>query len=381
MESITQQRILREDTKIFCTYIFFIIMTFTKAVGMSSQNKIFYILAGIATLFWCVGVLCTSYKLNDWLKNIAIMASALVSMYITHSPLVVMLAMSLIILKDMNIENIIKAMGVTWLAVIIVATIGTILGIIPFRTYPDENLYIWIYPGHNPFHEAIALFFLYYYIVKGKATYLSAIIFTIINVVLFKLTTSSGGFIIGMAIICGYTLWHHTSTREKLWKVLSYVMLLANVALVIFSFVIGIMYHKGNVWSDRWDHIFTNRVHVMRDMLDAYDILPFGNRLTGRIDYELMDNAFLDILIEYGFVIFLLIIVMYVLVLRKFFICKKYKEIMNCSIMFAYGIVEQMMRNCFLNFTLLYFAWVIWGSLKEDTDIKEKKLEEDTSYI
>ena len=381
MRSVTEQRKLRDDIKVFCTYIFFILMTFSKSMGMSSQDKAYYCIAGISTLVWCVGVLCMQYKTRDLIVIAILMAIALISLYITHSPVIVMLAMSLIILKDMNIGNVIKAMGITWMAVIIAAMIGTVAGIIPFRTYPDEKIYIWIYPGHNPFHEAVALFFIYYYIVRNKATILSAVVFTIVNIVIFNLTTSSGGFIIGMAIILGYTLWHYTNKREGLWKILSICMLIANVALVIFSFIIGSMYHKGNVWSERWDHIFTNRVHVMRDMLDAYDILPFGNRLNGRIDYELMDNAFLDLLVEYGFVIFLAVMVMYGLVIRGFFIRKRYREIMNCSIMLAYGIVEQMMRNCFLNFTLLYFAWVIWDNWSEDTRTEEKAFEEDTSYI
>lgn len=345
----------------FCVYIFFILMTLTKVTGMDSTNKIYYVCAFISGVLASFVIVTGNYTKLDVLKIIIICGIPIIGFYYNHSLTIIMLALALSIVKDMNIESIIKTMGIVWITVIILAIIGTVLGIVPIRTFDDDHsIYKWFYPGHNPFHEAIVLFMIYYYMIRKKAYWYEAIIFGLVNIYLFKYTTSSGGLISSFLVIIGFTVWHYTNKNKKLWKILGILMIVGTYLMILFSFIIGILYDKNKPMFVMLDHFFTNRVHVMHDAFDLYPITLFGNKLDNRIGYVL-DNAYLDLFVEYGIAIFIAFLVLYTLLFFKLYKNNKYVEIMVCCIIMVYSIVEQFLRHCFLNFTLIYFGYVIWN--------------------
>lgn len=364
---------LRETVRNIGIYGYFLIMTGTKVCGLTSQNRLYYILAAVAVVLGFIGFICSSHEVKDIPRIVAICLVPIISFYFNHELPLLMLMAALVLLKDVKIDDVVKKMGMLWITVIVGAAILTLVGIIPFRTYPDEDLRIWYFGGHNTFHEAVTLAIMYYYVIRRKGNWYTAIIFGVITLWLYGQTTSDGGMLVAMLVIAGMTLWHYTKAKDVLWKVFSWLMCLGCVAITVFSFVIGIMYKAGDKMSEMWDKLFTNRVHIMRYVLDAYPITPFGHKLEGRLDYELLDNAYFDILMEFGVVTLILFVVMYVLVIRRFYVRKEYDRIIICCALFAYAVVEQLFRHCFLNFTLLYFAYIIWNKENVLDDVEDYK--------
>lgn len=359
-----RKNVLRE----YAIYGYFMFLTLANVWGLNSTDKLYYVLVGVAVVCWGFSQLLTKLSVNYVIKCVAIMALPLINFYYTHYLIFIILGMSLIALKDFEPNHIIKLMGKLWISFILLALLGTLVGLIKMNPFDGETgyEYRWFYNGSNPFHIAIVIFFMYYFIIRKEIKWFEFVIIFALNIGVYKFTISLGGLLAGIIVIVGFAIRNYTKQFDKLWKCFSWVMIILSYASVLLFLVSGFTYKKGNYLSDLLDKVFTNRIHTMRYILDAYPLTLFGHKMDGRAGYEMMDNAFFNILVSNGVVILLVILVLYGLLFYKLYKKKMYTEIMICTMFFAYGAIEQMFRNCFMNFTLLYFGYVIWKCGKED---------------
>ena len=358
----------KNEICLFNTYAFLLIMTLTKAMGLSTQDSLYFLMSKTGCAFWLIAFLFQKKQLKDWI-TVVITGAIIGCIYINNSSLVpVMFGMTIVILKDRDIDIVLKRMGMLWLTVTIAGGVLSLVGVIPIEYHGMHNKVKMFYPGPNTFHMSVCIAMAYYYLLHEKTNFIISAMLMFLNTGVFILSRSSGGVIIGYAIIILFSIWRYTKERAKLWQILVKLSGIMTTFLVAFSFIIGILYRADKPVFVKLDRIFTNRVHVMRDIFNAYPITLFGQKLDGRLEYELMDNVFLDVLIEYGIVFFLVFIIMSVLVVRKLYISKKYEMAVLYCIFMVYGVVEKGVRHCFMNFTLLYFSVILWNAscIKED---------------
>lgn len=363
---------LKKDIHIYSAYGFFIIMTLLKVLGYTTMNKVYYIGAGVAGISWLVSMATADYKLKDYLKCLAIFVVPVICFVFNHTLAMIMLAMALCLLKDIEVDKVIRYMAIVWLTIILTAFAGTLVGIIPMNVYVGEGagriVYRWFYYGQSQFQQAVMLAIIYYMVLRKNLTIIEGIILGALNYWAFVYSDSLTGLIIGYAFIAGFLLYRFTKQYDLLWKIFSVLMMVANVFLVVFSFVIAIMYNPDNVWSQRFDGFFTNRVHITHALFTEYPQSLFGQNIDNGIIGGVLDNAFADILMEFGIAMFALFIIMYAFTFRKLYKEKEYVKIMLCSAFLAAGMVEQLTRHCFQNFTLLFFAYVIWNRERQIND-------------
>lgn len=84
----------------------------------------------------------------------------------------------------------------------------------------------------------------------------------------------------------------------------------------------------------------------------------------------------MNILLQFGIVIWLIIAVLYCVTIRKAYINNDKRSMLICAIMLVYAFIEQFFQNCFMNVSFLVIVEYCWSRGKDSVTG-----ELDTGYI
>ena len=140
------------------------------------------------------------------------------------------------------------------------------------------------------------------------------------------------------------------------------------------SYLLAVLYKLGNPLFKELNKIMSDRIYWSALYLDSFKIRLFGQDISDFRKGRPFDNAYLRLLIEHGVIVFVIVITLYFLLIKKC-IEEKNAIALICAVVFIfYGISEGYLMDVSFNFTLLMFSKVIWKEPIANMALKQNKM-------
>lgn len=123
------------------------------------------------------------------------------------------------------------------------------------------------------------------------------------------------------------------------------------------------LYINGNAWATLANAITSGRLQLGERYMNLYHIRLFGQEIyssSNAESYMRLDNGYLNIILRFGLIFFLLFIVAHIICLHKLIKFEKYYECLTIVLFLTYGLTEAYIYNIFINFSLLYLSILMY---------------------
>ena len=359
----------KSNKKIIFFNIFIILFTISKAWGLDSSNRTYYVLAAIAAVFWVFALLGTKYEIKEILFSGMLLVVSAISLYCSGKIGAILPAMVIVAAKDTSIDDVIKVMMKCWIVTVSVKVLLVVLGFIPNEIREKTNelakgrdSYKMGYGHPNLFALAVAVcVLLVLYTYWNNIKWWWGLLIIAVATVVFIVSLSFTGTAV-MLLAAGWCLINCLVNRfEILNRIIDFLMIVVSAVFSLGMFVIvSITGINENLDAVLYKYT-SSRSWVSYDMMDKYPIKLFGQRFDGRAGYEIVDNAFLYTLIQLGIIMFCLMVIAYLFCIINTYKHRDTRRLFILAVFIAYGFMEQSFINPFINFSWLFIADMIWN--------------------
>lgn len=213
-----------------------------------------------------------------------------------------------------------------------------------------------------------------FYLRKNKLSWVSIIIFLALNVVIYYFTAGRTGFYLSVAVlalIALYKLVCKTRIIDKiiLNKPVSLFLIGLPIIFLLLTLLLTKLYNDGYGFAIKLNDFLSTRLLLQKNAIIERNITMFGQDIywfNAENIYIGVDNSYLYHLYNYGFVIFILAIVSYMLIIKKSTSKKDYPLLIIACIILIDAILEPYM----IDFKYNYFVFSIAYLFKENYNIK-----------
>lgn len=146
-----------------------------------------------------------------------------------------------------------------------------------------------------------------------------------------------------------------------------WLLILTPVILAVFSIVVILVYNPENAFLARIDSMLSGRLSIAKNAWNQYGVHLFGKNITWigyglgvtiQGDYNYVDNSYLQFLLNYGLLLWLMLLGGLCLLMRRFVIHSQGRNISALLMVLIMGLIEPYLINPFFNpfFALLFPA-------------------------
>lgn len=331
----------------------------------------------IAFVLCCVKILMTYYEKIEWIA-IAVLGALSVASYIcTKEKYVVYVTVLILAARNVDIRVVLSLIfeGVIISTVLIAIFAftglgGTVSETRDFGRGIVETRYMLGFSHANNLHGtiwyALALMVMLY---KDKLTWKTYTAVTVLNIVLYFFTHSKTGVVVAQLVIIGGLIYKYQNEKvfEKAWSyIVGGVIYALTIVLTLISVSVNPWDSYGKVLN-KLNDILTNRIKL------SYESAYIGDwhALTmGGSHKDTIDNGFVAVAAEYGWIIALVFVVFIAVLLYKSF---KKKDglllvVLITAIMYTFMERSYMINDAFLLSNLMYIvAMILIGARKAET--------------
>lgn len=367
IDQLTEKLGLRKKKFLFFN-IFIIIFTASKALGLDSTNKSYYLLAAVASVFWAFALLGTKYEMKEMLLCGLLLVMSAISLFCSGKIGVILPAMVIIAAKDTSIDDVIKMIMKCWLVTVAVKVALVVIGVIPNEIREKTNelakgrdSYKMGYGHPNLFAMAVAIcVLLVLYTYWDNIKWWWSLIIIAVAIAVFMVSLSFTGTLV-MLIAAGWCLINSLVNQFEMMRHIVNILMVAvsgifSSGMFIIVSILGI-----DEGIDAALYKYTSsRSQVSGNMMDLYPIKFFGQKFDGRAGYEIVDNAYIYTLIQLGIIMFCLMVIAYLCCIINSYKLRDTRRLFILAVLITYGFMEQSFINPFINFSWLYIADMVW---------------------
>lgn len=360
----------KSNKKIIFFNIFIILFTVSKAWGLDSSNRVYYVLAAIAAVFCVFALLGTKYEIKEILFSGMLLVVSAISLYCSGKIGAILPAMVIVAAKDISIDDIIKVMMKCWIVTVSVKVLLVVLGFIPNEIREKTNelakgrdSYKMGYGHPNLFAMAVAVcVLLVLYTYWGNIKWWWSLLIIAVATVVFIVSLSFTGTAV-MLLAAGWCLINCLVNRSDILnRIIDLIMIVVSAVFSLGMFVI-VLITGINEHLDAVLYKYTSsRSRVSYNMMNVYPIKLFGQRFDGRTGYEIVDNAYVYTLIQLGLIMFCLMAIAYLCCIVNTYKHRDTRRLFIVAVFIAYGFMEQSFINPFINFSWLFIADMTWSA-------------------
>ena len=359
----------KSNKKIIFFNIFIILFTISKAWGLDSSNRTYYVLAAIAAVFWVFALLGTKYEIKEILFSGMLLVVSAISLYCSGKIGAILPAMVIVAAKDTSIDDVIKVMMKCWIVTVSVKVLLVVFGFIPNEIREKTNelakgrdSYKMGYGHPNLFAMAVALcVLLVLYTYWGNIKWWWSLLIIAVATVVFIVSLSFTGTAV-MLLAAGWCLINSLVNQFEIMRRIVNILMIAVSA--IFSsgmfIIVSILGIDEAIDSVLYKYT-SSRSQVSGNMMDLYQTKIFGQKFDGRAGYEIVDNAYIYTLLQLGIIMFCLMVIAYLCCIINSYKLRDTRRLFILVVLIAYGFMEQSFINPFINFSWLFIADMIWN--------------------
>lgn len=367
---------------LFCLYIFVEILISTEITYLIKPiffSAIKYLFAG-ATLIFLL------FDIKDENKNINL-SIFLVLGYISLIILfkakilhILMLVTYMYLFRRRKLEDILKFTTPVLIIVYLITIFGSITGIYPNIDHNRQGLDRNALGFYTPtLGQSILLFIMLsrFYLKKNKFSWIEIAVFTVLNFVIYYFTAGRTGFYLAIAaiiIIAVYKLLYKTNIMNNIInnKAASIFIIALPVIFLALSLLLTKLYYDGYEFAIKLNDALSTRLLLQQNAFLERKITVFGQDIYWFNEENIyigVDNSYLYHLFNYGIIIFVLAIIMYMYILYTGVKNKNYPLLIVAGIILIDAIVEPYMLDFKYNCFMFSISYIFIGKENINTSI------------
>ena len=290
---------------IYLFYVFILINTFFKGIGLDNDSNIYFICLALGILILFLKLIKEKYTKRELVIIAISIIIGTTTFLITKRPTLFLTTLCLIGMKNVNIDDIFKKIFdirlITFFSVITLALLG-IIDNIKFEMWRNGEMstrYDLGFGHPNTLHLSLfILIALYIYNRYEKLNMFEYILLIALNFIIYHFSVSRTGLIVTLflIILCAITKIKSNKIRNIIIKLPTTIFII----LLAFSFITGILYGKVE-FINQLDKMFTGRIAYSNYYLQTYGFSLFGSNIQNDTN-ALFDNGYLYMYIQYGIV-------------------------------------------------------------------------------
>lgn len=347
---------------VYLFYIFILINTFFKGIGLDNDSKIYLI--GLIIGVFALGekLLNDKYTKKELIFIVISLLVGVATFLITKTPTLLLTCLCLSGMKNVDTNDILKKMYyvriVSFFGVIALSLLGIIDNekISMWRNGEVSERYSLGFEHPNMLHLTFFLLVaLYVYNNYEKLTIFHYGIIAGLNLILYHFSVSRTGMIVTMLLI----VFGMISKFKTINKIIVKLPIMIFIVLLIFSFVTGMLYGKVGI-MDKVNDLLTGRVAYSHYYLQTYGFSLFGNNIKNDTNAS-FDNGYLYMYIQFGIIGLTYLSVLYLKIFKKIMQEFDVKKAILSICFLIYIFTESFSPNIFMNIILLFVAETIFS--------------------
>lgn len=366
-------------------YAFWTVMLYAKALNLTSADWQLQLCILAAGIFWGLKFLCTEWDLKSAVVTTVLLCLGVLTYFGSRDTGILFTILAITGAKDVNLNRLIRY--IFWLKLLIfVATILMAVTGITENVYETvatneglvlKNRYYLGFIHPNYCHAALfILLALYSYLNFRKIGIWHLTVYVILNFILYLFTQSRTGLFL-IFIFCALLV---LLRRRRIFRFGKWIWTIAPVFCFGLSVVLGLRVDNSLALQDL-DFDLSGRLSALNIYLTRFSPTPFGT--TEVMEYmannEVLDNFYVRLLLQYGtgaFVFFLLGTSCLI-----YYLCKKGRAsaVLLVLSFLVLGLLEHFTQDAFLNVSLLFFIYALYGENPAEPFHKEEFGEDSSS--
>lgn len=351
-------------------YIFLGVISICKALGLSSNNRIYIITFALGTFLAIIKIINDKFTKRELIIMIMIGLVGIIDLFIGGTSTVLFTIVVLSCTKNINIKRVLKIFFWTKVWSILIMILFSGMGII-------ENNFIIHYRAGIGFvkrfcfgygHPNIAqlslaiIIILGYYLYPKKYNIIIIILLGSANYLLYKYTLSRTSFLISMFFLISIILYKYIKIYRS---ILLYISKNSTIIFFIVSIAIAILYERFNVIKVL-DVMVTGRFGYMNTIITNYIPPLFGSQKYNEV--VMFDNGYFTLLYEGGVLATIFFLYYLTKLTYKFYKEKKELELILIFFMSMLGFFESFYINIVMNCSLIFISHVLFKERKANNE-------------
>lgn len=209
----------------------------------------------------------------------------------------------------------------------------------------------------------------YFYLKYEKFDFRN-IFLMILALVVFYLLTNTRSFLIVMLFLILFMFFIYikrsfkinlTSIKKIMYKVFPVLF----IVITILSIYLIVLYENKNMFIIDLDELLSNRIKFAHNFYNNYSVNLFGNEFIGYNEWSVdnlyaLDNAFLNMLLQFGLLSFFIICKATNLLVKKAVEDKNTKLLLVIGLLFIYAFVETYYLRFVHNYIYIYLGKILF---------------------
>lgn len=359
---------------IYLFYVFILVNTFFKGIGLDNDSKLYFICLALASLALLFKILTDKYTKKEFIFIIVSIIVGISTFIVTKKPTLLLTVLCLIGMKNVSVDDTFKKMYYvrffTFFLVITLAFIGILdnTKIEMWRNGGNSIRYSLGYGHPNTLHMTLfILVALYIYNRYDKLKNIEYIVLIALNFFIYYFSVSRTGMILTLLLI---VLTIVSKLKFKtIQNIIIKIPVIIFIALLLISFITGILYEKVD-FMDEVNKFFNGRIAYSNYYLETYGFSLFGNNVQNDRN-ALFDNGYLYMYIQFGIAGFLYLTMLYFKIFKKIKKDKDLRKTILTICFLIYIFTESFSPNIFMNIILLFVAETIFLQKSKENVHKE----------
>lgn len=349
------------------------VMTASKALGMDSSNRMYYLMFGISCLLLLYKYCVTEYTLKEIAADITLAAAGIICFAVSRDMTVMLLAMTVIGLKGCSFKEMVNTAFYIRLSITSIMIICSLLGIFDqgetaqvTTSFQDITVYSFGYSTpNNAYINMFLLIVLFLYVNYEKINLRHFAGTSLAAVLMYTFTNSRTGmllfFAVWILIFCDKFL-----TARKARYVFFSLMSFSTLICAVFSYFATALFNPdGGYWSVYINRIFSGRLNITHKYHEALSmsLLPRSKAvMDAHRGFGFIDNSYMSVYFHDGLLIAVFLIVLICVANRRLFKAKRYKELVFIAVFSVYAMMEEFPLNPVVNPFIMLIAAAVYGS-------------------
>lgn len=330
------------NIRLFTTRCFFILMNISFVMGLSQLHEM-GVVRFLETLLVILGIFnvvlhyigTMKMKLSSLMITITIILIGMLAYYMSGGPTLIKLVIFIFAIQGVREEEVLKYSNMSLTVAFAIVMLSSILGITEIMYLNHfKNAYRLGFTNPNTVPVVILAIVTGYNIQnEDKLSIKSLILEGVLSFLLYYFCRSRTGAIVFAIylLLIVITKWME---KKRIYKYVVYPLQYLFIIFAVGSYYVAYAFNASNdVWS-KVNTMLSGRLYAWQSYLKYYETSMLGINID-TIRYGALDNAYLQLLVKYGYIVFALYSVMFLYLSRYAY--KKERWILLLSIV-AYEI-------------------------------------------
>lgn len=357
-------------------FLYLIFITTYYAFRMTTLNINLNILLFCAIPPILVKLVLTQYSRRELSVAAILIAAGLLNVYITKETPILIAFITIIGFKGIKLDSALKTQFFIKLSAFFLVVFLSLLNVIPnvkqvrMRANVTEiTRYALGFSHPNQFGNALFILialYLFLFLQNRKYIIPSIVCFSL-NVFQYFFTKSRTSFILITVLLVLYVAYRQFNIK----KLVVFTSIFTFPTLFVLSFVLPKLLK--NKFISKIDELLQYRLSLSKVFLKQQPFNLLGHHFETLKRGGMLDSGYLQLALKSGFIITLIVLVLYIFTVRRLILKEKYEELILFFALSLQAFTENVITSILFNFTFFFIAEEIF-SRHPLLDIQEGKL-------